>query len=146
MQAFLNYVKSIDLSMYTILNALENIEFIKTVEFYSNLTFLTDDCRYGMIMNDVKNTMIDIKLILTNGEINAYKPILSIIPYFKGLFEDCQGEVVYIDASIEAMKIIIDAVYFSFIRLDKDTIFEVMLLLDMFMYHQYLSKNCLFFI
>lgn len=138
MEAFLNHLKTINLPLYNILKEL-NDEIINIVNFYSNMKFLGISQLSGMIMNDIKNSITDVTLILNDGTIKAYKPILSIIPYFKCLFEDCEGDEVVIDASFSAMKIIIDAVYFSHIQLNNNDLLEVMRLMDMFMYWPYPS-------
>ncbi len=136
MQAFLNYVKLYDFSLYEALMPHQD-EFVQTVNLYSNLIFLTEDIRHNMIMNDIKKTMTNVKLILNNGEIDCHKSILSIMPYFKILFEDCEGDVIYLDASLESMTIIINALYFTFINLDSSNLMDVMILFDMFMYQRY---------
>lgn len=137
MEAFFNHVKTTNLPLHDVL---KTFDITTIVDFYAKLKFLGDVERHAMIMNEIKNTMHDLKLILNNGDILVNKAIVSIIPYFKDMFEDCDASSadVSIDASYEAMTIIVDSVYFPYIKLDTKTIIEVVSLMDMFRYHDHL--------
>jgi hypothetical protein len=139
MEAFFNHVKSTNLPLH---NVLKTLDITNTVNLYTKLEFLGDVQRHAMIMNDIKNTLQDVKLILNNGTILVNKAILSIIPYFKDMFEDCDDFLseVSIDASYEAMTIIINSVYFDHIKLDNKNIIEVLCLMDMFRYNDHLRS------
>lgn len=137
MEAFFNHVKSTNLPLHDVLKTLD---ITNTVNLYTKLEFLGDVQRHAMIMNDIKNTIQGFKIILNNGTILVNKAILSIIPYFKDMFEDCDDFLteVSIDASYEAMTIIINSVYFDHIKLHKNSIIEVIRLMDLFRYNNHL--------
>lgn len=69
------------------------------------------------------------------------------MPYFKDLFQDCDHDLyIKLNASMQAMTMIIDSLYFSSITLDIDSILEVMMLLDMFRYDAHFCKIKVFLI
>ena len=112
MDAFLNFIESYNPDLYHVLQhdhrVIESVKYLNTSTKYS---------KYIMIINHIKKTVVDIRLILNNGYIDAYKPILSLIPYFEYLFENSDDiKEIRLHTSVEAMSIIIDSIYDAHIK------------------------------
>ena len=143
MEAFWDHVKSYHLSLYDALQTADsnfNQVLERSINLYSNITFLNPLQRHEMIMNDIKS-YTNITILLNNGQIKTHTVLLSLIPYFKNLLIDCDYDnQIYINTSVQAMSIIINALYFSYIKLDNKNIIEVMRLMDFFTYDRYSSQ------
>jgi hypothetical protein len=140
MNEFLNYLDEYNHALYCVIGSLTDDDYKsleKIAELYMKMTFFTLPDKINMIMNDFKNNVTNVKIIFMDGELKAHKSILSLIPYFELLFEDCIGDVVYFNASIKNMNIIINSVYFNYINtllINEYNVFDILLLFDMLMY------------
>lgn len=147
METFLEYVKTLDESLFTALSKLpldEYIEFNKTVELYMKMVFVPIHHRFDMIMNDIRKHLNNMTLILTDGELRVNQSIISIIPYFEYLFEhdtpDTSIQYVKIDFPVNVMKIIIEWVYFHTFDSTKipiNLIVDILNAMDVMLYHEF---------
>jgi hypothetical protein len=143
MEAFLDYVKKLDESLFNALTKLpldEYSEFNKTVELYMKMKFAPIHHRFDMIMNDLRNHLNNITLVLLNGEVSVNKTIISIIPYFEYLFEHESVKHIKINFTVNTLSILIDWVYFHTFDSNKIPVSSNLQLLnamDMMMYHEF---------
>lgn len=143
MEAFLEYVKNLDESLFNALTKLpldEYIEFRKTVELYMKMKFAPIHHRFDMIMNDLRNHLNNITLVLLNGEVSVNKTIISIIPYFQYLFEHESVKHIKINFTVNIISILIDWVYFHTFDSSKihvSSILQLLNAMDIMLYHEF---------
>lgn len=121
---------------------IEHYKKYKTImtEYYENTMFhniLYNLSRWQLYLK-IKNEITNFKICLSdNTEIYCLKEALYIIPYFKILFNDCNGNEITLDTDPTITKSIIDSLYFGNLKdsLTITNIIDTFKILDKFMFY-----------
>jgi len=132
MDSFKLYCESVNKPLFNHLDFSDE-KLKQSVELYMKMEFLPMQSRYVMIINDIKKYNNDIILILQNGTLKVNKNILTIIPYFKNLFEIFEENIneIYLKTTVELMMLIIESIYFQDINVHKIHTIDIIDLLEL---------------